>query len=131
MESSVEVKDIILCIDNLTSRPFSPESDTRSKVWLKANRMRLEKTVQSQENSRLETIQLTTVVAMMVCVALLVVAVRILVTGAPPLTAHTGPPYDDPFSTQYQYVVDWSVEFPEAKAAERRIPVLKSSVYSF
>ena len=134
MESPVEVKDIILCIENLnqSSLPFSPESDTRNKVWLKANKMKMEKNILRKENSRSEWIQLLILIIGMLIVAFTIVTLRIYMKGLP-VNSKTVPPYNngEPKYSQYQHVVDWNVDFPEAKAAERRIPVLWSSIYSF
>ena len=117
MESPIEVKDIILCIENLNqcSRSSSPESDTRTKVWLKANNMKKEKNILRKENSRCEWIQLLIVIIGMLMVAFTIVALRIYVKGLP-INSKTVPP-DYP---EYQHVVDWNVDFPEAAAAERR-----------
>ena len=134
MESPIEVKDVILCIENLnqSSQSFSPESDTRTKVWLKANRMKMEKNILRKENSRCEWIQLLIVISGMLVVAFTIVALRIYMKGLP-INSKTVPPYYNgrPNYPQYQHVVDWNVDFPEAPAAERRIPVLVSSIYSF
>ena len=128
------VKDIILCIENLnqSSLPFSPESDTRNKVWLKANKMKMEKNILRKENSRSEWIQLLILIIGMLIVAFTIVTLRIYMKGLP-VNSKTVPPYSNgqPKYSQYQHVVDWNVDFPEAKAAERRIPVLWSSIYSF
>ena len=134
MESPIEVKDIILCIENLnqSSQSFSPESDTRTKVWLKANKMKMEKNILRKENSRCEWIQLLIVIAGMLIVAFTFVTVRIYMKGLP-INSQTVPPYHNgqPNYPEYQHVVDWNVDFPEARAVERRIPVLWSSIYSF
>ena len=133
MESPIEVKDIILCIENLnqSSLPFSPESDTRTKVWLKANRMKMEKNILRKENSRCEWIQLLIVIMGMLSIAFTIVTLRIYMKGLP-INTKTVPPYNgQPNFPKYQHVVDWNVDFPEAAAAERRIPVLWSSIYSF
>ena len=134
MESPTKIKDIILCIENLnqSSLPFSPESDTRNKVWLKANKMKMEKNILRKENSRSEWIQLLILIIGMLIVAFTIVTVRIYMKGLPE-NSKTVPPYynGQPKYPQYQHVVDWNVDFPEAKAAERRIPVLWSSIYSF
>ena len=134
MESPVEVKDIILSIENLNqcSQSFSPESDTRTKVWLKANKMKMEKNILRKETSRCEWIQLLILITGMLIVAFTIVTVRIYMKGLP-INSQTVPPYHNgqPKHPEYQHVVDWNVDFPEAKAAERRIPVLWSSIYSF
>ena len=118
MESPTEIKDIILCIENLnqSSISFSPESDTRTKVWLKANRMKMEKNILRKENSRCEWIQLLIVIMGMLLVAVTIVTLRIYMKGLP-LNSKTVPPYDGgkPKYPRYQYVVDWNVDFPEAK----------------
>ena len=134
MDSPVEVKDIILCIENLNqcSLSNSPESDTRTKVWLKANKMKMEKNILRKENSRCEWIQLLILITGMLIVAFTIVTVRIYMKGLPE-HSKTVPPYynGQPKYPQYQHVVDWNVDFPDAAAAERRIPVLWSSIYSF
>ena len=59
---------------------------------------------------------------------------RICVTGVPKANFKTVPPYHGPGvndSHQYQYIVDWNVDFPESKATERRIPLLLSSLYTW
>ena len=133
MESPIEVKDIILCIENLNqcSQSVSPESDTRTKVWLKANRMKMEKNILRKENSRCEWIQLLIVIMGMLSIAFTIVTLRIYMKGLP-INTKTVPPYNGQLNfLKYQHVVDWNVDFPEAAAAERRIPVLWSSIYSF
>ena len=134
MDSPVEVKDIILCIENLNqcSLSNSPESDTRTKVWLKANKMKMEKNIRRKENSRCEWIQLLIVIMGMLSVAFTIVTLRIYMKGLP-TNSKTVPPYysGQPKFPKYQHVVDWNVDFPDAAAAERRIPVLWSSIYSF
>ena len=129
MESSTEVKDVILCIENLKVT-FSQESDERNKVWLKANKIKQEKTIQRKEDNRMETIQLMIVVTLMLTVALTVVTLKISITGVPTSNYKTVPPYHENLTTYplYQYVMDWNVDFPEAKADERRIPILLSSL---
>ena len=118
MESPTEIKDIILCIENLnqSSISFSPESDTRTKVWLKANRMKMEKNIMRKENSRCEWIQLLILIMGMLIVAATIVTLRIYMKGLP-INSKTVPPYDNgqPKYPQYQHVVDWNVDFPEAK----------------
>ena len=78
MKSPTEVSDIILCVENLNpgSRSVSQESDSRDKVWLKANKMKLEKTIRRKDQSRSETIQLILVVILMLVIALTIVIVR-------------------------------------------------------
>ena len=78
MKSPTEFTDIILCVENLNpgSRSVSQESDTRDKVWLKANKMKLEKTVLGKEKSLLENIKLSVVVIFMLLVALSIVFLR-------------------------------------------------------
>ena len=78
MKSSTEVSDIILCVENLNpgSRSVSRESDSRDKVWLAANKMKLEKTIRRKDQSRFETIQLMVVVILMLVVALTIVFLR-------------------------------------------------------
>ena len=78
MKSPTEVTDIILCVENLNpgSRSVSQESDTRDKVWLKANKMKLEKTILGKEKSLVENIKLSVVVIFMLLVALSIVFLR-------------------------------------------------------
>ena len=80
MKSPTEVTDIILCVENLNpgSRSVSQESDTRDKVWLKANKLKLEKTILGKEKSLLENIKLSVVVIFMLLVALSIVFLRSL-----------------------------------------------------
>ena len=71
---------------------------------------------------------LTVTVILMIIIAIAFVATRVALKG-PPVNKIKSPPYRNLNISEmdkFDYVMDWYVDFPEARPAERRVPPVRS-----
>ena len=123
---------LIIRADNLENDHqiyYSAESDILTKVINNAEKTKQRRRLRVRRQRRRNTIYIAIATLVMILLASLIVTTRIIIVGVPKKSPfNTGPPYTDP--GDYQYVVDWNMDFPDAKTSERRIPVLISSLKS-
>ena len=123
---------LIARADNLENNHhiyYSAESDILTKVINNAENTKQRRRLRVRRKRRRDTIYVAIVTLVIILIAMVTVITRMIITGVPHNTsAVTGPPYT--LIPEYQYVVDWNMDFPDAKASERRIPVFISSLKS-
>ena len=124
---------LIVRADNLQNNHqiyYSSSSDILTKVINNAEKTKQRRRLGVRRKRRRDTIYVAITTLVMILVATVTVITRIIIVGLPQKSSHdTGPPYTSS-TPEYQYVVDWNMDFPDAKAAERRIPVFISSLKS-
>ena len=124
---------LIVRADNLQNNHqiyYSTASDILTKVINNAEKTKQRRRLGVRRKRRRDTIYVSIATLFMILVAIVTVITRIIIVGLPQKSSHvTGPPYNSS-TPEYQYVVDWNMDFPDAKASERRIPVLISSLKS-
>ena len=123
---------LIVRADNLQNNHqiyYSSSSDILTKVINNAEKTKQRRRLGVRRKRRRDTIYVAITTLFMILVAMVTVITRIIIVGLPQKSSYvTGPPYTS--TPEYQYVVDWNMDFPDAKAAERRIPVFISSLKS-
>ena len=124
---------LIVRADNLQNNHqiyYSAASDILTKVINNAEKTKQRRRLGVRRKRRRDTIYVSIATLFMILVAIVTVITRIIIVGLPQKSSYvTGPPYNSS-TPEYQYVVDWNMDFPDAKASERRIPVLISSLKS-
>ena len=123
---------LIVRADNLENNHqiyYTAESDILTKVINNAEKTKQRRRIRVTRRRRRDTIYIAIATSFMILIASLTVITRMIIVGLPQnSTQVTGPPHTQ--SPEYQYVVDWNMDFPDAKASERQIPVLISSLKS-
>ena len=107
---------------------YSSDSDVVKRVIDRSSREKFRRRRELEKIHQRDCLYLVTMVLIMVTIACVVISARILIEGIPEDKPRV-PPYKSNKNTteqKYDYVVDWNVDFPEAKAVERKISVQKS-----
>ena len=124
---------LIVRADNLANNHqiyYTAESDILTKVTNNAEKTKQRRRLWVKRRRRRDTISIAIATSVMILIASLTVITRLMIIDLPQNSSSvTGPPYTNP-SPEYQYVVDWNMDFPDGKASERRIPVFISSLKS-
>ena len=130
MNNSKE-SNVVISVNKLEKdlKCYSLESDLVQRVIDRSTRERFRRRRELERVQQRDCMYLVTVVLIMLTIAGVVITARLLVLGVPENKPRVPPYKPNNTEQQYQYVVDWNVDFPEAIAVERKIPRLKSSVY--
>ena len=123
---------LIVRADNLENNHqiyYTAESDILTKVINNAEKTKQRRRIRVTRRRRRDTIYIAITTSVMILIASFTVIIRMIIIDLPQNSSQaTGPPHTP--SPEYQYVVDWNMDFPDAKASERQIPVLISSLKS-
>ena len=130
MNNSKEL-DVVISVNKLEKefKSYSLESDLVQRVIDRAIKERFRRRRELERVQQRDCMYLVTLVLIMITIASVVITARVLVYGVPESKPRVPPYMPNNTEHQYQYVVDWNVDFPEAIAVERKIPLLKSSMY--
>ena len=130
MNNSKE-SDVVISVNKLENdiKSYSLESDLVQRVIDRSIRERFRRRRELERVQQRDCMYLVTIVLIMITIAGVVITARVLVQGVPENKPRVPPFKPNNTEHQYQYVVDWNVDFPEAIAVERKIPILKSSLY--
>ena len=123
---------LIVRADNLENSHqiyYTAESDILTKVINNAEKTKQRRRIRVRRRRRRDTIYIAITTSVMILIASLTVITRMIIIGLPQNSSQVTGPQHTP-SPEYQYVVDWNMDFPDAKASERQIPVLISSLKS-
>ena len=107
---------------------YSSDSDVVKRVIDRSSREKFRRRRELEKIHQRDCLYLVTMVLIMVTIACVVSSARMVIKGIPEDKPRV-PPYKSNKNTteqKYDYVVDWNVDFPEAKAVERKISVQKS-----
>ena len=101
--------------------------DTVKRVITNAFQFKVRRRLEQKKRRRQETLYLVGAVMTMILIAMVLVGIRVALTGLPDMKsgAQRRP------IPKYQYTMDWDPDFPESVVTERKIGMLCSSVYSW
>ena len=135
MSKAVDIKDIVIGVEkdvgqrvkppkNYSAESMKSLDDTVRRVLNNAVEFKVRRRLEQKKRKRLEVLYLMVAVLSMLLITIVLVGIRIYLTGFPEEKKVRRP------IPTHQWVMDWDPDFPESVVKERRVDMLWSSVYS-